>query len=104
VIRVKFYTQTGSKPNSICLVTFHEEMRDSFFLLIAYRAKDGTLNASLAEGTSDWNRVVDNPPYEGFVSGNGWESQDLLPYLIVGISVGCAIVRNFLPLFYDIIA
>jgi hypothetical protein len=62
VIGVKFNAQIGAKPDFISLVTFHEEMRNSFFLLIAYRAQDGTLNASLAEGTSDRNRIIDNPP------------------------------------------
>jgi hypothetical protein len=36
VVRIEFYAQIGAKPDSICPVTIHKKMRNSFFLLIAY--------------------------------------------------------------------
>jgi hypothetical protein len=52
---VEFYTQIGSKPDSISLVTFHKEMRNSFFLLIANRTKDRAMDASIARGGATYN-------------------------------------------------
>jgi hypothetical protein len=46
--RVEFYAQGGSKPDSVCLVTFHKKMGNSFFLLITDKTKDRTMDASMA--------------------------------------------------------
>jgi hypothetical protein len=46
--RVEFYAQGGSKPDSVCLVTFHKTMGNSFFLLITDKTKDRTMDASMA--------------------------------------------------------
>jgi hypothetical protein len=74
-------------------------MTNSFLPLHTPRADDRAGDPSVVKGTSDGDRVINNPPNKRFVSKNSVEGPESFPNLIVGVGVGGTISSVILPVF-----